>query len=119
MIFFILITTVLGGLALAFATQWISAQDAAKKPKPGQTVRQDSKAAWDELRQSAQSRLHSANDQSAIVREIMNELAVLKHGRCIRWGACERNQVTAFDRGQVSYFLLAGLPQESLQTFEG
>lgn len=70
-----LISGVLCLVAFVFAAQWMSAQDAANAPKSGKTAKLDSKAAWTELQQSAQNRLHAAEDQTAVVREIMNELA--------------------------------------------
>jgi len=70
----LLIAIVLVIVAVAFATQWISAKDENLKLKPVHAVEKDSKAAWNELQQSAQSRLRSANNQPDIVREIMNEL---------------------------------------------
>lgn len=75
----ILILSLLSVISLVFATRWINAQEpvptlalreAAIEPK----LKQDSKSAWDDLQQSAQSRLSSANDQTATARAIMDDL---------------------------------------------
>ncbi|MCI0694826.1 tetratricopeptide repeat protein [candidate division KSB1 bacterium] len=61
-------------VAIAFAVQWISAQDKAKSRKNGETAKLDSKTAWTELEQSAQKRLNADEDQTTAVREILKEL---------------------------------------------
>lgn len=70
----LLVSGVLCLVALMFAAQWMSAQDAANSPKRGKTAELDSEAAWTELQQSAQDRLGAAEDQAAAVGEIMRKL---------------------------------------------
>ena len=70
----LLVSGVLCVVALVFAAKWMIAQDARNYPKSGKIVKLDSEAAWTEFQQSAQNRLRAAEDQTATVREIMNEL---------------------------------------------